>query len=348
MSTQKSSAQASLHAVLQDVEQDFAASFERAQTEHALREAKAKYLGPSGQLTQALKFIKDLSVEEKKTAGQTSNALKKTIEAAFQARLLEIHKSIRLAELSNGRIDVTLPGRGIPCGHSHPITRVMFQLLDIFRSMGFETVFGPEIESHENNFDKLGFPPDHPATDMQDSFYIEAPSARGVQLLMRTHTSNVQVRQMQHRRPPLAVVSPGAVYRRDDDATHSPKFFQLEGFALDKDIHFGHLKGTLTAFIQRIYGPDTPVRFRPSYFPFVEPGGEVDIGWKMRDGSMRWLEILGCGMVHPVVLENVGYHPDEVQGFAFGLGLDRMAMLAYDITDIRWMYENDIRFLTGF
>jgi len=227
-------------------------------------------------------------------------------------------------------------------------------LLAIFRDLGFEVVPGPEVELEENNFTKLGFPPDHPATDMQDSFWV------GQGVLLRTHTSTVQIREMLAHKPPLAVVSAGAVYRRDDDITHSPMFHQVEGFLVDEKVSFAELKGVLTAFAERLYGPKTPVRFRPSYFPFVEPGAEVDIGCVFcvkADGTREgcrlckhtgWIEILGCGMIHPIVFENTGIDPERYSGFAFGIGVERVAMLRYDIPDIRLMFENDPRFLAQF
>jgi phenylalanyl-tRNA synthetase alpha chain len=234
---------------------------------------------------------------------------------------------------------------------------VLHDLLDIFASLGFDVADGPEVELYEYNFDKLGFPPDHPATDMQDSFFVRA---EGERTLLRTHTSGIQVREMLRRKPPLAVIAPGAVFRRDDDITHSPMFFQLEGLLVDRGVTFAHLKGVLTRFAERLFGPGVSIRVRPSYFPFVEPGGEVDVAcpfcrpWEgdaARTAACRvckgtgWIEILGCGMVHPVVFESVGYDPEEFTGFAFGVGLDRLAMLRYGIPNIRLLYENDVRFL---
>ncbi|HEX5661241.1 MAG TPA: phenylalanine--tRNA ligase subunit alpha, partial [Polyangiales bacterium] len=242
-------------------------------------------------------------------------------------------------------IDPTLPGRNVRIGRLHPITQVTYRLLDVFASLGFDVADGPEIDLHKHNFDMLGFPPDHPATDMQDSFFVAREGSTEVDRgsLLRTHTSTIQIREMLERKPPLAVVAPGAVYRRDDDATHSPMFFQIEGFVVDEGVTFAQLKGVLTRFLRALFGEETPVKFRPSYFPFVEPGGEIDI---YRNG--RWMEVLGCGMIHPVVLENVGYDPQKVSGFAFGMGVDRMAMLLYGIDNIKQLYENDVRLLTQF
>lgn len=336
---------------IEELAEEHVRVFSRAVREHELRELSAQYTGAQGRLTLLFKRMREVAPEERKAFGQRLNQLKATIEAAFEARLVGIQNERRKAELSGAPIDITLPGRSPGVGKLHPITRVTEELLGVFTSMGFEVAEGPEIELHEHNFDKLGFPPDHPATDMQDSFYIESTSAQWGKRLLRTHTSTIQVREMLRRKPPLAIVAPGAVYRRDDDVTHSPMFFQLEGFVVDEGITFAHLKGVLTRFIAHMFGKDVPVRFRPSYFPFVEPGGEVDIGWSghkniAQEGSLRWLEILGCGMIHPVVFENVGYDAERYSGFAFGMGIDRIAMLKYGITDIRWLYENDVRFLS--
>jgi phenylalanyl-tRNA synthetase alpha chain len=228
----------------------------------------------------------------------------------------------------------------------------------MFAALGFDVVDGPEVDLHENNFDRLGFPPDHPATDMQDTFFMKQPPGGNPRAtLLRTHTSTVQIREMLRRKPPLAIVAPGAVYRRDDDATHSPMFMQIEGLLVDEGVSVAHLKGTLTHFLQRLFGQDVPVRFRPSYFPFVEPGGEVDVGCticrryetgasdcRVCKGS-GFIEVLGCGMVHPVVFEHVGYDPERYSGFAFGMGLDRVAMMRYGIPEVSMLYTNDPRFL---
>jgi phenylalanyl-tRNA synthetase alpha chain len=329
-----------------------------------LRAVNARFVGPSGELTRLMKLIPAVPKERRRELGQRVNALKNDVDAAFARALDALAKRARDAELSATSIDVTLPGRGTPPGRLHAITRVQHDLLDVFESLGFEVAAGPEIDFYENCFDRLGFPPDHPATDMQDSFFVKpsngpAPNAT----LLRTHTSTVQVREMLRRKPPLAVVAPGAVYRRDDDATHSPMFFQIEGFVVDEDVSFADLKGVLSLFAKRLFHADATVRFRPSYFPFVEPGGEVDIscmlcrpweGDKARTAACRvckgtgWLEVLGCGMIHPVVFEAVGYDPERWTGFAFGMGLDRIAMLRYGVPNIKLLYENDVRFLSSF
>jgi phenylalanyl-tRNA synthetase alpha chain len=332
-------------------------SFAAAADEHALRAANAKLVGAEGGLTELMKLMRELPGNRRRDLGQAANALKGEIEAAFDAALERLARAAREAELSAPHLDVTLPGRHAAPGRLHPLTRVAHELIDIFTQLGFDVAEGPEIDLYEHNFDKLGFPPDHPATDMQDSFFVRST---GTKTLLRTHTSTIQVREMLKRKPPLAVIAPGTVYRRDDDITHSPMFFQVEGFLVDEHVSFADLKGVLTRFVQRLFGPDVGVRVRPSYFPFVEPGGEMDIScvfckpWEgdhARTAACRvckgtgWIEVLGCGMIHPVVFESVGYDPEKVTGFAFGLGVDRIAMLKYGIKDIRLLYENDVRFL---
>jgi len=333
----------------------FREAFAAATTEQALREAHARILGKKGELTQLLRRMGAVPAEAKKSVGERVNLLKDEVEAEFQKRLVAIERALREADLGARPYDLTLPGRSAaPRGHVHPLTRVRDDILTAFHDLGFVVASGPEVELEENNFTKLGFPPDHPATDMQDTFWVRPG------ILLRTHTSNVQIREMLVNKPPLAVVSAGAVYRRDDDVTHSPMFHQVEGFLVDERVSFAELKGVLTAFAERLYGPKTPVRFRPSYFPFVEPGAEVDIGCVFcakPDGTRPgcrlckhtgWIEILGCGMIHPVVFENTGIDSERYSGFAFGIGIERVAMLRYDIPDIRLMFENDPRFLAQF
>jgi phenylalanyl-tRNA synthetase alpha chain len=345
------------------VEESYEAAFSRTSDEHALRAENAKLAGPSGELTRLMKLMPKLPGDQRKEFGQRANAVKALVTKAFDSRLEGLAKAARHAELSGPALDLSLPGRDVRAGRLHPITRVVHELLDVFSSLGFDTVVGPEVDLYEYNFDKLGFPPDHPATDMQDSFFVETGETGKPKTLLRTHTSTMQVREMLKRKPPLAVVAPGQVYRRDDDVTHSPMFFQLEGFLVDEGVSFAHLKGALTRFSQRMFGEDVPVRFRPSYFPFVEPGGEVDIGCTSCHGyrgdtqslakqatcrvckASGFLEVLGCGMIHPVVFESVGYDPEKYTGFAFGMGIDRVAMLRHGISDIRLLYENDVRFL---
>jgi phenylalanyl-tRNA synthetase alpha chain len=336
---------------------EYRPAFEAARDEQALRAASARFIGPSGELTGLMKLMPELPAERRRDLGRRANELKNEIQSALQARLLALAGSARDAELSGPHIDVSLPGRGRAPGRLHPLTRMKHELLDVFASIGFEVADGPEVDLHEHNFDKLGFPKDHPATDMQDTFFVTADR----KVLLRTHTSTVQVREMLRRKPPLAVVSAGATYRRDDDATHSPMFMQIEGFMVDEGITFAHLKGVLTHFLRRLFGQDVPVRFRPSYFPFVEPGGEVDVGcaickrWKTPGAALPdcrvcknsgFIEILGCGMIHPVVFEHVGYDPERFTGFAFGMGIDRVAMMRFGVPHVGMLYGNDPRFLT--
>jgi phenylalanyl-tRNA synthetase alpha chain len=342
-------------------------AFENAADEPALRAANARLIGPAGELTKLLKLMPKLPGDLRRDLGRRANEIKDEIQAAFQARLDALAAAQREAELSGPHLDVSLPGRGARHGRLHPLTRVKHELLDVFANMGFDIADGPEVDLHEYNFDKLGFPKDHPATDMQDTFFVASPDGGPERsVLLRTHTSTVQVREMLRRKPPLAVVSAGATFRRDDDATHSPMFMQLEGFIVDEGISFAHLKGVLTHFVGRAFGRGVPVRFRPSYFPFVEPGGEVDVGcticrrWQPavlegRDpGDCRvckntgFIEILGCGMIHPVVFEHVGYDPERYTGFAFGLGIDRVTMLRYGVSHLGLLYGNDPRFLQQF
>ncbi|MEM6962446.1 MAG: phenylalanine--tRNA ligase subunit alpha [Myxococcota bacterium] len=348
---------------LDAIKQAFSVGFATASTEQELRAGNARLLGSNGSLTTLLKSIPQLPPNRRRELGRKANALKAQVVALFEKRLVEISRTSRNAEMNAQHLDVTLPGRFGASGRLHPITRVKHELVDLFSSLGFDAADGPDIERYEYNFDMLGFPEDHPATDMQDSFFIRSATGEPIrEALLRTHTSTVQIREMLRRKPPLAIVSPGAVYRRDDDATHSPMFFQIEGLLVDTGVSFADLKGILTIFLKRFFGSEVPVRFRPSYFPFVEPGGEVDIGcvfcrpWEdpTRLDSCPvckgtgWMEVLGCGMVHPVVFESVGYDPEAVSGFAFGMGLDRMAMLKYGIPNIRLLYENDVRFLARF
>jgi phenylalanyl-tRNA synthetase alpha chain len=347
------------------VEASFPQALASCPDEHTLRAANARFVGPQGELTALLKWMPKLPGDRRKALGQRANAVKGSVERAFAARLQAIADAARAAELSGPALDVSLPGRGVRAGRLHPMTRVVHELIDVFTSLGFDVAEGPEVELYEYNFDKLAFPPDHPATDMQDSFFVETGEGDPprVKTVLRTHTSNMQVREMLARRPPMAVIAPGQVYRRDDDVTHSPMFFQIEGFLVDEDVSFANLRGVLARFAERMFGEGTPVRLRPSYFPFVEPGAEVDIGcmicrgWRGDDDARArqaecrvckttgFVEVLGCGMIHPVVLEHAGIDPERYAGFAFGMGIDRIAMLRYGITDIRLLYENDTRFL---
>ncbi|MBX3208154.1 MAG: phenylalanine--tRNA ligase subunit alpha [Labilithrix sp.] len=351
---------ANIDRALEGLRAGFAARFGAAPTEQALRDENAKILGKKGELTAILKELKDAPPDQRKKIGERVNALKQEVEAGFESCLRDLRKKARAAELDAPPFDLTLPER-LPLadgGHRHPISRVREDVVNVFRQLGFAVFDGPEVEHEENNFGLLGYPPDHPATDMQDTFWTKGEA--GKKLLLRSHTSNVQIRAMKAVKPPMAFIAPGTVYRRDDDATHSPMFHQIEAFLVDRNVTLAHLKGVLAEFAERIYGPGTPVRLRPSYFPFVEPGAEVDIGCvfcKKADGTRAgcslckhtgWIEILGCGMIHPVVFENCGIDPEEWSGFALGMGLERIAILRYGIPNIKLLFENDPRFLAQF
>jgi len=337
------------------------AAFEAAATEQELRNARAEILGKKGKLTEILRSLGQVPADKRREFGERVNGVRADVEAAFESRLSALLGALRAADLNAPPFDMTLPGRIGERGHHHPITQVTNEILDIFRSLGFEVAWGPQIELESNNFTKLAFPPDHPATDMQDSFWVKVEGSKpDARVLLRTHTSNVQVREMSTHTPPMAIVSGGSVFRRDDDVTHSPMFHQIEGFLVDERVSFAELKGVLTEFARRLYGPSTPVRFRPSYFPFVEPGAEADVGCvfcSVEDGTRAscrvckgtgWLEILGCGMIHPDVLTHCGIDPERYTGFAFGMGVERVLMLRYNIPDIRLLFENDPRFIAQF
>ena len=344
----------------------FRQRFEAAETEQALRDENAKILGKKGELTSLLRQLGDAPPESRKAIGELVNALRREVEASFEQRLFAIARDKRDKDLNAPPFDLTLPGRTpAPLGHPHPISRVRDEIIDVLVSLGFAVHDGPEVEVEENNFAKLGFPPDHPATDMQDSFWVRVEPGAGegpvsARTLLRTHTSNVQIRAMTTHPPPMAFIAPGVVYRRDDDATHSPMFHQIECFLIDYQVSLAHLKGVLAEFAERFFGSGTPIRLRPSYFPFVEPGAEVDVGCpfcKRPDGRRAgcsvckgtgWIEILGCGMVHPVVFESCGLDPEIWTGFAFGMGVERVAIVRYGIPDIRLFFENDPRFLAQF
>lgn len=340
----------------------FRAEFAAAENEQALRQVRADVLGKKGELTRLLKLMAGVPGEQRRAIGEQVNTAKRQVEEAFEQRLAALERAARAADLNASPLDLTLPGRvPAPRGHLHPVTQVLDEILDIFASLGFQIEWGPEVEFESNNFEKLAFPPDHPAIDMQDSFWVKVQGGReGDRVLLRTHTSNVQSRVLSSRKPPLAVVSGGRVYRRDDDVTHSPMFHQVEGFLVDRQVSFSQLKGVLTTFAERLYGPGTRVRFRPSYFPFVEPGAEVDVGCVFCGTAERpaescrvckgtgWLEVLGCGMIHPRVFEACSIDAESYTGFAFGLGVERVAMLRYGIPDIRLLFENDPRFLAQF
>ncbi len=309
-----------------------------------LEQTKAKFLGKSGSLTEQLKALGKLPPEEKKEAGAAINAVKTQVEAlinAAKARILEAELQTKLAAEA---IDVTLPGRTSGLGGLHPVTRTQERIEALFATMGFSVADGPEIEDDYFNFTSLNTPENHPARSMHDTFYIE-----GSKNLLRTHTSPVQIRHMQANKPPIRIICPGRVYRCDHDATHSPMFHQLEGLWVEEGISLADLKGTLTQFLNAFFErDDMQIRFRPSYFPFVEPGVEVDMEWENKGGKIKWLEIGGAGVVHPQVLRNGGIDPEKYSGFAFGMGLDRLAMLKYGVNDLRLFFENDVKFLSQF
>jgi phenylalanyl-tRNA synthetase alpha chain len=314
-----------------------------AENVHALN---TKYLGRKGVVTRFLRNISSLPKEERPSAGKEANRVKQKIEAACAQSLARLQEA---AEKPSQGIDVSLPGRAAGAGSLHPITQIMNQICDIFERMGFAVVEGPEVESDYYNFEALNIPKNHPARDMQDTFYISND------IVLRTHTSPTQPRVMEKQAPPVRIIAPGKVYRCDSDLTHTPMFHQVEGLLVDENVSFGDLKGTLTSFVHQMFDPQTKVRFRPSYFPFTEPSAEVDIlcvicrGKGCRVCSQTgWLEVLGSGMVHPAVFENVGYDTSRYTGFAFGMGVERIAMLKYRIDDIRKYFDNDIRFLKQF
>jgi phenylalanyl-tRNA synthetase alpha chain len=335
---------------LNQLEKNALAELQTAETEDQFSNVRTKYLGRKGLLTGLLRNISQVSDAEKPLFGKLCNELKNLLNAKIDEALQQ--QATRNKEddiLLKAKIDVTLPGNAIKCGRIHPVIQIRREICSIFSSFGFSVVEGPEIELDYYNFEALNIPKDHPARDMQDTFYISD------NVVLRTHTSPVQVRVMEKVRPPLRILSPGKVYRRDSDVSHTPMFHQIEGLLVDKGVSFGDLKGILTAFLKKIFGKGTTLRFRPSFFPFTEPSAEVDIRCVMCGGKgcrvcgqSGWLEILGSGMVDPAVFQNVNYDSEEYSGFAFGLGLERIAMLKYGISDIRLFFENDIRFLKQF
>ncbi len=325
------------------------AEISSAPDEPAVHRIKARYTGKNGSVTSMLKTLKDLPAEQRRDAGAFLNESKNRIEKFTRDRISELRRSSSEKSLSGEKIDVTLPGRGAAAGSFHPVTLVMNGIAEIFERLGFQIVEGPEVELDYYNFEALNIPKDHPARDMQDTFYISD------EMVLRTHTSPVQIRVMEKQSPPLRVVVPGKVYRCDSDVSHSPMFHQIEGLMVDRNISFANLKSVIIRFVKMYFTEDTNVRFRPSFFPFTEPSAEVDIECVICGGKgcrvckdTGWVEVLGCGMVDPAVFKNVGYNPDEYSGFAFGMGIERIAMLKFGIDDIRLFFENDIRFLRQF
>jgi len=315
------------------------AEFEHCVDPAALENAKAKYLGKAGAIPELLDGLKKLSPDERRAAGAAINDAKQALEAALDARRAALADTKLAQQLAADSLDVTLPGRGRGRGGLHPTTRALERVESLFRSLGFTVADGPEIEDDFHNFTALNTPENHPARSMQDTFYVEGG------MVLRTHTSPIQVRYMETHKPPIKIIAPGRVYRVDSDATHSPMFHQVEGLWIDRDVTFADLKGTLTEFLRNFFErDDMRIRFRLSFFPFTEPSAEVDMAF----GDADWLEIVGAGQVHPNVLRAVGIDPEEYQGFAFGMGPDRLAMLRYGVNDLRLFYENDLRFLRQF
>ncbi len=323
-----------------------------ASTTEALEALRVSLLGKSGSITAQLKSLGALPADQRKAAGEAINRVRDTLGQALSARRAALEDAELDARLASESIDVTLPGRSGGRGGVHPISRTMQRMAGIFGHLGYQLADGPEIEDDWHNFEALNFPPHHPARAMHDTFYFP-PDSAGVARLLRTHTSGVQVRYMGEAvagksGPPLRMIALGKVYRSDSDQTHSPMFHQCEGLLVDEHSTFADLKGTLVEFVRAFFERDFEMRFRPSYFPFTEPSAEVDIAWTQPDGSTRWLEVLGCGMVHPNVLRAVGIDPERYTGFAFGMGVERFAMLRYGVDDLRAFFDNDLRFLRQF
>ncbi|NPA13018.1 MAG: phenylalanine--tRNA ligase subunit alpha [Aquificae bacterium] len=311
-----------------------------------LNSVRVEFLGKKGKLKAILKTLGKLSPEERKQVGQLANTVKEELEERIKQKEEELKKQALAEELKKNKVDITLPHSWIEVGSAHPVISTMFEIVETFVAMGFSVAQGPEVEKEAYNFDMLNIPPDHPARDMQDTFFINKEG-----YVLRTHTSPVQIRAMLTQKPPISIVAPGRVYRKDADPTHSPMFHQIEGLLVDEGITFRDLKGILKIFLETTFGKDIPIRFRPSYFPFTEPSAEVDIGCTVCKGSgcrvckdTGWLEILGCGMVDPNVFDAVGIDWERYTGFAFGLGVERIAMLKYQINDIRLLFDNNMKF----
>lgn len=321
----------------------------QAESVKELEQVRVRFLGKKGELTLLLRGMGQLPAEQRPHFGKLVNEVRDELESALAARETQLFQEEETRRLAAEALDITLPGRPMMRGTVHPVSQIIAETKSIFMNMGYEIVEGPEVEWDYYNFEALNIPPDHPARDMQDTFFITE------ELLLRSQTSPVQIHVMENRKPPIRILAPGKVYRADSDITHSPMFHQIEGLVVDRGITMADLKGTLQVFVQRMFGPDTKIRLRPSYFPFTEPSAEVDVSCIMCAGAgcrvckdTGWLEILGSGMVDPRVLAKVGYDPQEVSGFAFGMGVERIAMLKYGINDIRLLFENDVRFLKQF
>ncbi len=337
---------------LKSLTDDLDGSVQKVQTEAGLSELKATYLGKKGRLTEVLKGLGKLSSEDRPAVGAKANEIKNIIEGRLRSALESLQRQSIAKELAQDTFDISLPGRTEVVGNVHPISQIFAEARHIFEGLGFATCSGPEIEDDYHNFEALNIPADHPARDLQDTFYL-----KDGRWLLRTHTSTVQIHIMENQGAPVRMIAPGAVYRCDSDVTHTPMFHQIEGLWVDDRTTFGDLKGVLTLFIQQMFGDGTKVRFRPSFFPFTEPSAELDMSchicaWKNPSCPVckgtGWLEILGCGMVDPAVFQCVGYDPEKITGFAFGMGLERMAMIKFGINDLRLFFENDLRFLQQF
>lgn len=328
-------------------------SIEETNNSSALEECRVLWLGKKGKVTAEMKTLGTLDPDARKAKGAELNEVKTAIAQALDAKKAALAEAELTARLATETIDVTLPPREERMGSIHPVSQVMEEITTLFAAMGFCVAEGPDIEDDEHNFNALNIPESHPARQMHDTFYLEGNG--GENTLLRTHTSPVQIRTMKGGTPPFRYIAPGSTYRCDSDITHTPMFHQVEGFVIDKGIHMGHLKGCIIDFLKAFFEmDDVPVRFRPSFFPFTEPSAEVDIGCKRSRDSLKigagddWLEVLGCGMVHPNVFKNCGLDPDEWQGFAFGMGVERLAMLKYNIPDLRTFFDGDIRWLTHY
>ncbi|MEO2068528.1 MAG: phenylalanine--tRNA ligase subunit alpha [Desulfurobacteriaceae bacterium] len=334
---------------VESLRKEFLERVEKVVSIEELEKLRVEFIGRKGKVTELLKTIPSLPQEERKEFGKACNILKGEIEKLIKEKLQHFKKIERKEKLQKEWIDVTLPGRSKEIGSLHVVTKTLNEIVTIFTSMGFSVAEGPEIETDFYNFEALNIPKGHPAREMQDTFYITDD------IVLRTHTSPVQVRVMEKQKPPIQIIAPGKVYRKDADVTHTPMFHQVEGLMVDEKVTFADLKGILELFLKEMFGQDTKVRFRPSYFPFTEPSAEVDIGCVICGGKgckvckgTGWLEILGCGMVDPAVFKSVGLDPEVYQGFAFGMGVERIAMLKYGIDDLRLFFENDLRFLRQF
>ncbi len=334
-----------LDTIVREAESEIAAASDPA----ALDRVRVRYLGKSGRITDVLKQLKDLPPGERPRAGQVVNEAKESLQILLEQRGRSLEAQALERRLAGETIDVTLPGRGRESGGLHPVSQVLDRIEALFAQAGFEVATGPEIEDDFHNFEALNIPSDHPARAMHDTFYFDAHT------LLRTHTSPVQIRVMRERTPPLRIIAPGRVYRCDSDVTHTPMFHQVEGFMVDESVSFADLKGAMTDFLRAFFDKDLAIRFRSSYFPFTEPSAEVDICCVICAGAgcrvckqTGWLEVMGCGMIHPQVLANVGLDNERYTGFAFGLGVERLAMLHYGVNDLRLFFENDLRFLRQF